>query len=538
MDATESVCHNPEARAARLRGILISSCHGASWPCFTLFLLLVQLSSAYAQTLSLIDESEPPSLEFGVSAQPTFPMNVRITTIVDPRTLPTNLEEGLGTVRWEISGEGKLWDEEPGTLELRFGNRPTIDSRSNFVEYSQPDFRLTLGEQRFSLSPLVRGGSGLGVSAQGTMQLAPELDFDTQVQAYTGSDGARFGLRMAALLLAQSEASINVLANPSGPDTLLSGQLRIFPEIEGLKTLDFEAEYGLQLGDAPTRHALNLSASLTKASDPAEESNLTNRSDSVSLSYRQTEAGYRNSPQHSSRLRVDGSLQLNEAPKINASVRLRQEVQHEVYQSLSDAPERYNLLIGGTLSGDIEGVALSLGYENHNEVRNEQDTSSQRNDLSFGVGLPISDNLYMYQSLEWQQDVEEGALYETLLYSIETDLPVSEGNLRPQVAVGYDIQDSAFDALDMGASYFGLITDTFDLFAGSGFYLADETFFYLIAGGSYGLEGGQVLSFDASVFLFSDLEPLVNLSLGYGFPVELPLRTHTTPDDDCCSSIP
>jgi hypothetical protein len=426
--------------------------------------------------------------------------------------LPTHLGEGLGTLRWEVSGEGKLWDEDAGTLELRFGNRPTLDSRHNFVEYSQPDFRLTLGEQRFSLSPLIRGGSGLGLSTQGTVQLEPERKLDAHAVAYMGGDGGRFGVRVAAPLLAQTEASINVLTNPGKLNALLSGQLRIFPEISGLETFAFEGEYGLHLSnDASARYAANLSAEIAGGTD------------SLELSYRQTEAGFNGAASYSSRLWANGKVRLSDVSAVDVSARLRQEVQREANPSLLAEAERYNLQVGGTLSGDIGGADLSLKYDNYNEVRNAQGTSRQRNKVDVSAGLPLADGFYIHQSLAWQQELGGGASYGTLLYSAEADLPVSEGNARPQLALGYDLRGGTFNTFNVGVDYFGLITDTSDLYAGSGLYLADETFFYLIAGGSYGFKDGQALSFDASVFLFSTFEPLLELSLGYGFPLELPL---------------
>jgi hypothetical protein len=495
-----------------LKGFPVSWHHAVTRACLTLWLSMV-LWAAYAGPLTPVGQTtgEPPPQEFGFSARHTFPLKLRISSNVNPYMLPTNFGEGLGTLRWEVSGEGKLWDEDPGTLQLRFGTFSNVDNRDNFIEYSQSDFRVTLGEQSFSLSPLVSGDINFGLDAQGTLRLTSELSLDAHVLAYTSDDGGRFGLRIAAPLLAETEASINVLANPGRPDTLLSGQLHIFPEVEGLETLDLEVEYGLQLSAAPTHQALDISANL------AEEPH------SASLSYEQTEAGYGEALEHSSNLKVDGELQLNDVPEVNASVRLRQEVRHEAHQSLSDAFERYNLQIGGTLSGNIEGVDLSLEYDNRNEVMDQQGTSSQRNDLSFGVGVPISDGFYMYQSLEWGQELELGELYDSLLYSVEADLPVLGGNARPQIALGYNLQDRAVDSFDISANYFGLITDAFDLFAGSGLYLDDETFFYLIAGGSYGFEDGQALSFNASVFLFSDFEPLVELGLGYSLPIDVPL---------------
>lgn len=497
-----------------MKGFPASWHHAVTRACLALCLSLLPWA-AYARPSTPLGQAivEPPAQEFGFSARHTFPLILRISTALNPYILPTNFGEGLGTFRWEVSGEGKLWGEDPGTLQLRFGTFPNIDNRDNFIEYSRPDFRLTLGEQSSSLSPLVSGDIDFGLDAQGTLQLTSKLNFETHVLAYTDDDGGRFGLRIAAPLLAQTEASINVLADPGSLNTLLSGQLRIFPKVEGLETLNFEVEYGLQLSETPTDQAFDLKADLAEGPH------------SATLSYQQTDAGYDDAPEHSSKLKVDGELQLNDVPVVNASVRLRQEIRHEAHQSFSVAPERYNLQIGGTLSGNIEGIDLSLEYDNRNEVMNQQGTSSQRNDLSFGVGVPISDGFYIYQSLEWEQELEVEELYDTLLYSVEADIPVLGGNARPQIALGYDLQDGTVSSFDIGANYFGLITDTFDLFAGSGFYLSDETFFYLIAGGSYGFENGQALSFNASVFLFSDFEPLLELSLGYSLPIDVPSRS-------------
>lgn len=481
----------------------------------TLFLLLVQPTvyavCAQPSTPVSLTTTEPPPLEFGFSARHTFPLEVQISTAVNPYLLPTDLADGLGTLRWEVSGEGKLWGGDPGTLQLRFGTLPNLDDRDNFIEYSLPDFRVALGEQRFSLSPLVRGDTGFGLDAQRTLRLASELKLDTHVLAYTGSEGGRFGLRLSAAPLTQVEASINVLADLSRPSTLLSGQLSLLPKVEGLETLDFEIEYGLQLGAAPTRRALDFSADL--AGGPH----------SATLSYQQTEAGYSGAPQHSSKLKVDGGLQLNDVPEVDASVRLRQETQHEANQPLSNEPERYNLRVGGTLSGDVKGVDLSLEYDNRNEVESVEGTSRQRNNVNFSIGVPLVDGFYMYQSLDWQRELEVGELYDILLYSAEADLPVFGGNLRPRVALGYNLRDVNFDAFDIGADYFGLITDTSYLYAGSGLYLTDETFGYFIAGGSYGFKDGQALDFNASVFLFSGSEPLVELGLGYSLPIDIPL---------------
>lgn len=454
---------------------------------------------------------ELPPHEFGLSARHSFPLDVRVSTAINPYGLPTNFREGLGTLRWEVSGEGKLWGQDPGTLQLRFGTFSNLDDRDNFIEYSQPGFRVALGGQRFSLSPLVRGDTGFGLDAQGTLRLASELNLDTRVLAYTGDEGGRFGLRMSAAPFNQTEASINVLTDPSSPRTLLSGQLRLLSEVEELETLDFAVEYGLQLSAAPTSHAFDLSTDLAEGPH------------SAALSYQQTDAGYSDAPQHSSRFKVGGELQLNEEPEVNASVRLRQEVRHEANQSLSDKPDRYALQVGGTLSGDVEGVDLSFEYDNFNDVGDAQGTSRQRNNVDFSVGLPLADGIYLHQALEWQRDSEKGALYEALSYSVEADLSVLGGNARPQAALGYDLRGGTFDTFNIGADYFGLITDTVNLFAGSGLYLSDETFFYLIAGGFYGFENGQALNFNASVFLFSDFEPLIEIGLGYSLPIEVPL---------------
>lgn len=490
----------------------VSSHHAVTRVFLTLWLLAV-FWAAYARPLTHLERStvEPLLQEFGFSAYHTFPLNLRISTNINPYMLPTNFGEGLGTLRWEVSGEGQLWDDDPGTLQLRFGTFPNVDNRDNFIEYSQSDFRVMLGEKFFSLSPLVSGDAGFGLDAEGTLRLTSELSLDAHVLAYTGDDGGRFGLRIEAPLLAQTEASVNVLANPGRPGTLLSGQLHIFPELKGLETSDFEVEYGLQFSDAPTSHALNLRADLEKGPHSAV------------LSYQQTDAEYGDALQNGSNLKVDGKLQLNNVPEVNASVRINQRIQYEAQQSLLDAPERYNLQIGGTLSGVIDDIDLSLKYDNSNEVINQQNTSSQRNDLSFSVGVPLFNGFYMYQSLQWEQKLAIGELYDTLLYSVEADLPILEGNARPLVELNYNLREGAFDAFSIGASYFGLITDTSDLFAGSGFYLDDETFFYFLAGGSYGFEGGQALSFNASVFLFSDFEPLVELGLGYSLPIDVPV---------------
>lgn len=192
-------------------------------------------------------------------------------------------------------------------------------------------------------------------------------------------------------------------------------------------------------------------------------------------------------------------------------------------QSLSEQPERYDLRVGGELSGTVEGVELSLEYDNRNEVENIEGTSRQQNALDFSVGIPFDEGFFVYQSFEWQQELEAGIFYDTLSYNAEIDLPIFGGNVRPRIALSYDMHTSASSAFDIGADYFGLIMNTFDLYASGGLYLTSETFGYLVASGSYGFENGQALNFDVLFFFFNASEPFLEVSAGYSLPIDAPL---------------
>jgi hypothetical protein len=495
-----------------MKGFLAVLRLAKAFACFVLCLLLTPSGPAYAKQLSSIDEATDTSAQdFGVSSSHSFPLTVWLVSSLNPYMPPTDLWEGLGTLRWKVSGIGKLWSEDPGTLELRFGTLPSPDSRRNFVEYSQSDFRLTVGEQRFSLSPLVRGDRGLGLNVSGKIHLTPTLDLDTQFLAYTSNEKEHFGIRVMTPLLPQTKASINVLASPDGSDKLLSGQLQFVPEVADLETLDFQIEYGLQLGNTLRPRALDLNAELKEGPHRGD------------ISFRQTEAGYRGASHYSSQLEVSGKVQLSAAPEISTSVRLTEEVQHMPQQSLSEQSERYDLRLGGEFSGTVEGIELSLEYDNRNEVENVEGTSRQQNAIDFSVGIPLAEGFLVYQSFEWQQELEQKIFYDALSYNAEVDLPIFGGNVRPRIALSYDIHTRTSSAFDIGADYFGLITDTFDLYASGGLYLTDETFGYLIAGGSYGFENGQALNFDVLFLFFDASEPFLEVSVGYSLPINAPL---------------
>lgn len=158
-------------------------------------------------------------------------------------------------------------------------------------------------------------------------------------------------------------------------------------------------------------------------------------------------------------------------------------------------PEHYNLRLSGALRSEMDEVDLSLEYTNLNSVRGLEGTSQQYNGVSLDVRLPLEESLYVYQSLAWEQDIAGGEQESSLRYNAEADLPIFEGNARPQAGLGYNLITGTFDALNLGASYYGLLTNNVDLFAGSGLYLEEESFFYLVAGGSYGLNDRQALNF-------------------------------------------
>jgi hypothetical protein len=241
--------------------------------------------------------------------------------------------------------------------------------------------------------------------------------------------------------------------------------------------------------------------------------------------YQQNEAGYRDIEQGRSRLEVNGGLQLLEAPAVTASVRLRQEMRYETQALFSGEPEHYQLSLGSTLSGRIDAVNASLRYNNYNDVSNDEGTSRQRNDLRFSVDLPLSAEITLQQSLGWQREQrsEEGVPRDTLLYGADTSLPLLEGSLQSHLTLGYGVQDRAFNSLDVGANWFGLITLDFSLYFIGGFHLGDDASFNLLAGGFYQFENGEVLDFDASLHLSSAYEPELQLSLGYSLPFEVPL---------------
>jgi LysM repeat protein len=454
----------------------------------------------------------------------TFPLDVRVSTLLDSYMLPGNLAgEAVETLELEVSGRGKLWEEDPGSLQLRLGTRPDSDGRRNFIEYQHPNIRLRLGDQGFALSTLVGGGSGSGLDVQGTLRLEPELSVSTRAFGYTSASGGRFGMSMSAVLLSRAEASAHVLIDPGG-NTLWGGRLRFFPEIEGPRAFNLDLEYGRQLSDTAAHNALNFSASLEG-------------SESLKIEYRQTEAGYGGAGHGSSRLNVEGGLKLSDEPEVNANLRLREEARHAT--DGASTPERYSLRLGGTFSERREGISASLSYDNHNEVRNDLGTSRQSNRVSFGVGLSLTDEIDLHQSLGWQREQrsEEFVPRDTLLYSVETSLPILEGILSSYVALGYELQEGALGGLEFGVNWFGLITDELSLYLDSGFDPVEDGFFYLSAGGFYQFEQKQVLDFDASLFLFPTYEldpayePVLQFSLGYNLSLDVPLGRSSTQRD-------
>ncbi|MDQ3458292.1 MAG: hypothetical protein M3498_03150, partial [Deinococcota bacterium] len=321
------------------------------------------------------------------------------------------------------------------------------------------------------------------------------------------------GMRLAAALFDQLEASTNLLVNP-GDYTLLSGRLHLFPEIAGLETLAFDLEYALHFGDAFLRHALNLNTALEEGPH------------SLSVGYRQVKAGYHNAAHGSSRLDVQGEIGLSDAPTVSASARLRQEARYEADGPFASMPERYSLRLEGALRGSFEGISTSLGYDNLNDVRNEQGTSRQRNVLRFGVGLPLTAEVDLQQSLGWQREQrsqEEGPR-DTLLYNADLGFLALEGDLNAQLELGYDLQAGNFSSLTLGAGWLGLVTDTFTLYVNGSLHFAEnQEYAELSGGGFYQLEDGQALDFDALLSLHRELEPLLQVTLGYSLPIEVPL---------------
>jgi hypothetical protein len=432
--------------------------------------------------------------------------------LADTDLLPDDLEGALSWVWLELSGAGKLWDEDAGSLRLSLSNDLRFGTPYNFLEYRHPDFRVRLGDGNASISPLVRGGSGFGMDLEGSLQLESDLSFGARALTYTSSAGSRWGLRVSAATSGGGEASANLLTWPGEPDALISGRLRLSPEAEGFPAFNLDLEYGMRLSAPSVHSALNMNASLGEGP---------NR---VSASYRQIEAGYRDAASDEHRLDLSGGLQLSDTPELRASVRLRQEARYGA-EHFQDEPEHYSLHLHGTLSGRGKDVSFSLRHDNLNEVNNAQGTSRQTNTLRFNLELPLTTELGLQQSLRWEQErhSEEGQSQDVLSYSAVIDLEALEGFLQPRLDLAYGVQEDALDTLGLGADWLGQVTDAFLLYASSGFYIVGDELLYLSAGGYYQFDSGQALDFNASVYLYRPYEPALQLSLGYNLPFEVPL---------------
>jgi hypothetical protein len=149
------------------------------------------------------------------------------------------LEQGFGrgAPNLEVSGSGRLWDEDPGRLSLSY--RP----QSKLVEYLHPDFRVSAGERRFSLSPLSPAEDGTGLELEASM--AP---LRLRLLGYRRG-GDRLGLQATAFG-EHADASLNVFWQPELPGPLLGGSARYFPDLSPGQQVTFDLEVGAQLGAA------------------------------------------------------------------------------------------------------------------------------------------------------------------------------------------------------------------------------------------------------------------------------------------------
>ena len=436
------------------------------------------------------------------SAFHTFPLRVRLSGDTSALANP------LGGTTVEVSGSGKLWDQDPGRFRLRLSNTMDLGATKNLIEYRHPDFRLAAGDQNFSLSPLVTGGNGFGVNAQAQLDIAAAVEIGVQALAATGSS-SHFGLGSTVTLFSQADILAYTLVPVGQAGVVWGARARLFPDVNGIASLGLEAEYARQP---------NVSASAFRT-----EAAVVAGPVSFGLDWRRTDVGFRGASNDACSFGVTGAVELLDTPPITATAFFQQKAKVNPEALSAVEAEHRQAKFGGSLSGELYGIGWSLNFEQQQVDHGGERSGDQR--LRFAMTLPLTDDVSVRQELSWKSDVRAGAL---VGYSAAGQAPLFAGRVRPELGFAYDPDGSRLAQLELGIGWRGPIGKALQLDVGAHYRLTGAERLRVSLAGDYQLGDGHALDVEASGRLYRGRDPSLELALGYSFPLDVPLTRLST----------
>lgn len=274
------------------------------------------LSASAWSTVELVARSQAAAAAFHA-----FPLNVRLATRLD--TTRTGAPLALPAV--EVWGRGKLWEDDPGILDVRLTSQPVPGRSDLFLAYHRPELGLSLGKQSFAFSPLVQGGHGIGLGGEARFALGSTWLLTPQVALFAGGRGPTAGvaadLRLVDGTGARGDTVFSVQLLSSGRRATSGAitdpresqvSVRLQHGLPGPVPLtawlrDVDVEYAASFaGDTPPATALRLAGALT------------HRAGSLSFAANRTDAGYGDAAMDNRGLRLSGRLRLDEALRLDA----------------------------------------------------------------------------------------------------------------------------------------------------------------------------------------------------------------------------
>lgn len=426
----------------------------------------------------------------------TFPIDIALNSRIDNST-SFDSPEAFGI---SLYGKGRLWDGDPGLFRMNVDATSVGKAPKFKLEYQNLAFSVSLGEQSYFLSSLIKSTSDLGISAQSGFELndSHHLTFNTFIYPQAlGLNTESTWLNSAWLnntWFKRLNISLASFIPFEGKPTLATN----FQLLSESEILQLEGGYALDLNHLAA-YAWQLRAFASYAPYKA------------SLDLDSKSIGYQGNDKNNFKVKANLSADFT---NIQTELTLQ-------YQKTQGA-----LTIKPKLLGKLGKAHWQTAYNYKSTQTTENDSFGH--EVRFQFDLPMGENFYLKQNLalqhHWQEsDGVNNGVNNIVNYKVSAPFSLVEHRFLPEFELGYNFNEQNFDKLGIGLVWHGSISEAFNAKLGIDYNFFGSESFRVSFEGDYQFENGNSLVGKALFRNFYDNSSSLEISLGYNFPINVPI---------------
>lgn len=445
------------------------------------------------------------------SAYHTFPLRLEASAQASLRQLADGPPLALDRAEVRLSGEGKLWDRQPGTLRLQLGTGSGSQQQRALLEYRSEEFRVALGRQRIVPTPLFPQYRGIGLSVGAAIWPTSALRMTADGFVLAGENESNFGVSSELTLEESLRGSLQLAATEEDTHFGMRWQILADPASASppVRVSDLDVGYAVRVnGTGQQGRALWLAGGV--AAGPLD----------LEVGFKAREGSYADQDVDSTALSVDFALGFGALYPSDLSVRYRANRSYAL-GSLIYGPrplERYDGRLEVELDGTLAGTELGLEYlleSQENLLVPDSHRRLDRFSVSIGTFFEADEQLQQRIALTKESDPSFQRPRYSVTYVAGLRTPSLGGNLTSEVDLRYSMEQHSFSRLDVGTEWSGPLQAEFELRAAGRFGLVGDRVTELEVEGRYAPDDKRRLTVELLGTLYRSRSAALKLKLAF-----------------------